>query len=251
MEIKVLSKALGILEFIASRRGVPTLAPELLRSMPDLTQPTCVRLLKTLCKAGYLEQLSRQKGYVLGPLAYYLGNASSYREELVSVARPVLVEFAAKYGQSILLTVRHGDFRTIPFGINTPTGIKLDLSRARYCDLTLSSTGRLLLSMMSEKEQQSFFVRHGFPQGDCWPENVSIKDVLSILQKIKNQGTLVSYHSGRGAGAVPVKVDGRVEAALGCVWSDVHKLRENEFMAGLTLAAKTISDTLSQGVTIG
>ena len=251
MEIKVLSKAFGLLEFIASRHGVPTLAPELLRHMPDLTQPTCVRLLKNLCQAGYLEQISRQKGYVLGPLAYYLGKGGSYREELVSVSRPVLEEFAAKYGQSVLLTVRHSDFRTIPFGINTPSGIKLDLSRARYCDLTRSSTGRLLLSMISEKEQQSYFVRHGLPQADCWSENITIKEALSILQKVKKDGSLVSYHAGRGAGAVPIKVDGKVEAALGCVWSDQHKARENEFMEGLHLAAKKISETLSKGLVIG
>lgn len=251
MEIKVLTKALSILEFIAARRGVPTLAAELLKTLPDLTQPTCVRLLKTLCEAGYLEQLSRQKGYIPGPLAYYLGGGGAYRAALAAAARPVMEEFAAATGQSVLLTVRHGDFRTIPCGINAPTGIKLDFNRPRYCDLTLSSTGRLLLSLMPEKEQAGYFARHGCPQGESWPEHANIPEITAVLREIRDRGTLVSYHSGRGAGAVAIMVDGRAEAALGCVWSDLFQLRETEFMTALRQAAKKISDALSQGVAIG
>ncbi len=251
MEIKVLNKALNILEFICACGEMPTVAKELLQALPDLTQPTCVRLLKTLCEAGYLEQLPHQKSYVPGPLAYYLGGGRAYRPELVATARPVMEEFVRLTGQSVLLTVRHGTFRTIPLGFNAPNGIKLDFSRPRYCDLGLSSTGRLLLSNMPESARREYFARFGYPHGADWGEAPTPEEVTAILNRIQKQRYMVSYHIDRGAGAAAIPVDGRTEAALGCVWSEALQAREHEFMDRLRQAARKISDTLSPSCIIG
>lgn len=251
MEIKVLSKALNILEFIAGRGDTPTIAKELLLAIPDLTQPTCVRLLKMLCEAGYLEQLPHRKSYIPGPLAYFLGGGRVYRSELVGVARPVLKDFVQATGQSVLLTVRHGMFRTIPLGINAAEGVKLDFSRPRYCDLTLSTTGRLLLSNMPENLRRDYFARFGFPSGEGWGDAPSPEEVSAVLDSMKAQGFLLSHHGGRGVGAAAIPIDGQTEAALGCVWNDIFRHREEEFMDHLRQSAGKISDALSKGGIVG
>lgn len=247
MEIKVLDKALSILEVIGERDGDPVSAKELLKLLPDLTQPTCVRLVKSLCTAGYLAQLPHHKAYILGPLVGYLGHHCTYRKDLIVVAKPVLESFSATTGQSVQLTVRHGFFRTIPFGINAPGGVKLNLNRPRYSDFKLSTSGRLLLSGMPKRERTEYFKEYGYEGCESLaPENTEAV-VTKVLDELRATGTLFGYYSGRFSGATLVSVGGVSDVAVASAWSATLEARNDEFMRHLKLAARDISEALSGG----
>ena len=93
--IKVLKKAFSIVEYVAGKSGNPVLPGEIVAAL-GINQPTCVRILKDLVELNYLEQISRQKGYVLGPLAYWITGTKRYREELVAVADPLVERWGAR-----------------------------------------------------------------------------------------------------------------------------------------------------------
>ena len=242
MNVKVLSKAFGLLEYLAMHPGRVVTQHEILQNMSGLSQPTCVRLLADFLEAGYIEKVDA-RGYQLGPLSYFLGHGHRFNEALLQAAQPRLEEYSHKTGQSILICARHLDFRVIFGCVNHANGIQIDAGRARYNDMTLTSTGRLLLSQMNEEEIESFIERHGVPTGSPWPEKQTHSQFLSRLEKIRRQGEVVSSHHGRISGAVllekmPSPYGGRI--VLGSVWREAEGDQTEAFMSEMHRTAEEI-----------
>ena len=250
MEVKVLSKAFKIIEFIAAKRGDPVLPGEILKVL-EISQPTCVRLLKFLVELGYLAQVSRQKGYVLGPLAFWVADGRSYRHELTATAQPMVRDCAKTLGQSVLLATRHDDVRVMLCGFDANPGIKLDYGQPFYNDLFLTVTGRILLAHAPEVELKKILGRRGVPNYGPWPHETSEDDFHKEMGRIRSVGRIVGYHQDRGSGAVPVLQDGVCVATIGCVWLEDDRGREEEFMRVLSETAQRLSSKISQGTIVG
>lgn len=252
MEIKVLDKAFRLLEAVARRRGEVVSQGELVQEFPELTQPTCARLLKSLAELGYLDQVSRQKGYRLGPLAFYLGNGQVYKSRLVSVVMPLLKKFTQKMGVSALMAIRHNDFRVMPLVLTPPNGIQLKKDQARYDDLFLTATGRMLLALSPEDVVKKIIDKNGVPSFPPWPRNMTEEEFYAELAKIRSAGLLISYYKDRGSIAVPLAMPvGEKPVVLGAVWHSQQP--DNEKFEQLVIrelqkTAKLISEKYSPSV---
>lgn len=73
-----------------------------------LERPTVHRILKCLVEEGFLMQAPDSHRYLLGPLIFELGLASSPQFNLVDICRPSLQRIADRTGDTVFLSVRSG-----------------------------------------------------------------------------------------------------------------------------------------------
>jgi len=149
--IKVLDKAFGILEAVVTAAPEP-LTPAILAEQLQLNKPTCSRIIKELVEAGYLQQVSRQSGYLAGPRAFSLGQHTDYETELRTAAAEPIYRCAQTIGQSVLLAVMYQGGRYILLHHNFNPAMKIDLRQLAYRDLFATATGLVLLAYASEPE---------------------------------------------------------------------------------------------------
>ncbi len=223
---KVTRKIFAVMELIASKGGRGVLPSEVVEALA-LNQTTCIRILKDLVELGYLEQISRQRGYVLGPMANWLAGACVYKRELLETAKPLVEDCAKKAAQSVLLAIRRKDRRFVLAHSNYNVRMHVDVAGPYWQDFYYTATGRLLLAYASEAELKSVFQSLGAPPPSDWPEAPDFKSLLRETASIRAAG-FVSFERGKLDAsadcrrrvdlyilACPVWSDGAFEAALG------------------------------------
>ena len=242
MKIKVLQKALNILE-LASRRK--SLLPGDLSLELGIPRSTCVRLLKDLTKSGYLEQTSRSRGYCLGPLAYFLVDGFEYLRGLTGRGRDILREVAHSQKLSVLLAVRHADYRVVLAGFNGDTSLQVGFNKPRLHDCHLSVTGRLLLAYAPEKERNA--IVKGFGTLAKGPfSGLTASQILHQLSAYREAGEIVEPYKDRMAAALPILGDQQVIAVLGAVWRAAgNEERLKVIVSTLRQSAAQLSSCLS------
>ncbi len=242
MEIKVLQKALRILELASRRKNV---LPGDLAGELGIPRSTCVRLLKDLTESGYLEQISRGKGYSLGPLPYFLVDGSEYLRELTGRGRELLKDLAHSQKISALLAVRHGNFRVVLAGFNGDTSLPVDFSNPRCYDCHLSVSGRLLLAFASEEERRVLVKEFGVLTKGPFA-GLTTAEILHRLTSYRDAGELIEPYKDRMAAALPVFRNSQVAAVLGAVWRSAgNEERLGGIVAALHQASAQLSSCLS------
>ncbi len=242
MHIKVLQKALRILELASRRKNV--LAGDLAGEL-GLPRSTCVRLLKDLTESGYLEQISRAKGYSLGPLAYFLADGSEYLRELTGRGREILKDLAHSHKISVLLAVRHNNFRVGLAGFNGDTCLQVDFSNPRCYDCHLSVSGRLLLAFAPEEVRRGLVKElGGLTKGPF--AGLTADEILHRLTSYQEAGKLIEPYKDRMAAALPVFRNSQFAAVLGAAWRSAgNEERLNSIVAALHQASAQLSSCLS------
>lgn len=187
--IKVIHKSFGLLEFIAERDGRPVLPLEAAKFL-GLNQATTVRILKDLLELGYLEQISRNKGYVLGPMARSVFSRCRYRERLARVAAAPLGRVAAEIGQSVLVAVIQGARRYVLLHENHNPDMNIDVGALCYKDIYITATGRTLLAHVEKRELDAIVRGIGLPTAAVWPEAAARDGLDAALEKIRRDGEL-------------------------------------------------------------
>ncbi len=208
--IKVLKKTFDIVEFIARRGGRPVLPAEIVEEV-KLNQATSIRILKDLVMLGYLEQISRQKGYVLGPMSFWIAGGKKYKDTLSRKADPFVLACAKVSGQSVLLAVNLGARRYILSHHNMNLRFNVDVDEPWYEDMYTTATGRMLMAHMPEKELDELIKICGLPSASEWPGASTADKLKAQLKTIKDKGLvafkketlfIVSYPVFRGKGFV-------------------------------------------------
>ena len=243
-EVKVLTKTFAILEFILGKDGAGVVPREIVQEF-GITQATAIRLLKILVELGYLEQISRQKGYVPGPMTYLIRAEKNPYAELVERLDPVLDRCARECRVLVSLSGRHHNFRYILKSWNGSRD-SVDLVRKfRYNDLHKCMTGRLLLAYAEKSEIQDFLKKNGVPKSVPWPENNTEKNFYAELDAIRRKQEITGYYSGCGVAALPIFKDGRVIAALGVLWPDENRKQDVRRLKQLHQFQKEANELLS------
>lgn len=253
--IKVLYKTFDVLEYVASRRGQAVLPQEIVKAL-DLNQSTCIRIMKDLAELGYLQQLGPRKGYVLGPIAFYLADGKRYKNSLFQAAEPEIEACARKIGQSVLLATRNGAWRHILCHYNYNANMQIDCSAPRYNDLYITASGRLLLAYAPDTELSDIVVCNGLPPQECWPAAAgSLHDLKQELEKIRTAG-LVKWSQGMNQQlyvvAFPLFIHDVMIASVASSWpiADSHRIT-NECIKEVAATAKQIAGRLNENLTGG
>ncbi len=104
---QTIQRASLLVRLIASRSRTGMRLAEVVQHC-KLERPTAHRILKCLVEEGFLMQDPDTHHYLLGPLIFELGLASSPQFNLVDICRPSLQRIADKTGDTVFLSVRSG-----------------------------------------------------------------------------------------------------------------------------------------------
>jgi len=244
--IKVLKKTFDIIEYIGARNGRPVLPGEIVDAL-NLNQPTTIRILKDLVELGYLDQVSRQAGYCLGPLAYWVTQGKQYMHQLTSMADPIVNDCARDIGNSVLFAVLHDTSRYILAHYNYNPNVIIELDTPLYDDLYETATGRVLLAFCDRKQREKIIRSLGTPSQEDWSEASTPDKLKKCLGKIKKDGFEKNLSPRFQIAAFPVYSNDKFIAALGAsVPPNLFSEKElAEKFDRVARAAQLITDKLS------
>ncbi len=214
--IKVLEKTLGILELVAVSSPRP-LPPGRIAEKLELNRPTCSRILRDLCDAGYLRQISRMEGYTLGPRARSFADQVDYHEAFLEKARPKLELLARNLSQSVLLAERLDSSRYILYHRNCNSSLNIELNQLSWNDLFNTATGMILLSACPPETQEELYQQYRKNNWEIFEDLDSCEKALNRLAKTGEEALFIreKYQTLQWIAAVPVFRNGKISAALG------------------------------------
>lgn len=202
--IKSVQKAMTLLSILSDSYDKPVTLAEL-SYQAGINKSTCSHIISTLESEGYAIKISHSKGYMLGPTAYCLSRFGRYKNEFVSVCRPIMQYLHRNLGYSIVLAVIEGGEKYLIDYIDDGVFFE-NKERIRRDDIYRTATGRAILSNLSPDGLKEITDKYGFPTAEEWPEiqnSNSISDYLIKMQNsdvFKSQATLSGENLNLGYG---------------------------------------------------
>lgn len=182
--MKSLTKSLKLFEYVAGQNGAPV-TPGMASAHLGFDPATCTRILKSLTERGYLEKISRNTGYILGPTIYSLALRNSIYRDLNNAAALPIQKLSVSLGIQVNLSIRHSHGR---------------LMMAHHCPKAgwhpwpqtwfennefYNATNRLLLTTCDSKTIDEVYSKHD-EWGEFWTEGAKSKEALiAEIEKFK------------------------------------------------------------------
>ena len=205
--IKVVLKALKVLEIVSAAGNEPVRLSELARQLDELPS-TLAGIVKTLTEAGYLKK-NQLRGCQLGIMATTLTHGDLYQRNLLLAAEKTVPEFAQEHGLFVSLSIIRNNVRHTIMEANE-AGQTLMLGRANAA-VTSSATGLIVLSYEPRHKQEEILSYYGLPR-----PFTTYEDYMSYLERIRQQGYVeVVRPINRLAIGVPVWYKDQVIAGFG------------------------------------
>lgn len=243
--IQVITRALDILEYVASKKEKASSLTEIATTL-NLNQATCANIIKSLVTKNYLEHVGRKKGYRLGAMAYYLTGNMAYNQNLLLVAKDVMEELTAEVNESTLLGILRNNKRFIVHSVNSDQDLQVRSKTDRNAYETAS--GRVLIAFLTDTERNSFVQVNGLPDPELWQEVQSRDDLERELGTIREKELAMTFSNRHIVGlAVPIKKNEQAIASLSIFLpeSRASDTRKKELVQALRQAAGKINHRLS------
>ncbi|WP_336515819.1 IclR family transcriptional regulator [Pollutibacter soli] len=210
--IQVIQRAFDILEYISKD-------PEKAKSLGEIAEKlnlnagTCANIIKTMVDRKYIEKLDKQKGYLLGPMAYAISGNEGYNKSLVDAAREEMEGLTSLLNENSLLCIIKGDARVVIFKVQSDNDLQANTAREKRVYDT--SSGRLLLSMLTDEEIEKFIERYGVPSKEEWEGAADKKGLLKQISKIRKDGYALQITRNQIIGiALPINSGKKTIASL-------------------------------------
>jgi DNA-binding IclR family transcriptional regulator len=210
--IQVINRALDIIEFVAEDAQRPKLLSEIAIRL-NFKPGTCANIVKTLVTRGYLEKTEIQKGYTLGNKIFTLSGNTGYKKELIEAAAAEMGKLTQRINENTLLAVLSGENRLVIHKMNSKQQVQANTpDEKKAYD---SSTGRLLIAMLTDKELVRFVSRFGLPSANLWKEASTEKKFYTQINLIREQGYALIEDTVQIVGfAAPVKRKDKTVASI-------------------------------------
>lgn len=178
------NKALDILDFVSNNKGQPVSIKKISEAT-NINKSTVCHIIETLVDRGFLVQISKSSGYVLGIYAYNLTRYNSFQSDLVYASEPVLNWIRKETGSNALLANLINGEKFILKYLDVP-GNKLNERGLMYKgDLYNSATGRAMLRSLDRKQIKDIVRKYGLPTKQEWDGVNSIEDLFEKLDEIR------------------------------------------------------------------
>lgn len=181
--IQSVSRALDILTTVSDAKGKPVKLNTIAQKV-GLNGSTCTHLVQTLCEKGFLSQVSRSAGYVLGAYPYYLTRYRTFQRELINTCNPALRWIQRCTGHTAVLAILLDAEKFVISYAEDGKEIlqeRGDLYRGNIYD---SATGRAMLSAMRPADLAQLIHKIGLPREEDWPGIDSIETLKRNLRII-------------------------------------------------------------------
>lgn len=183
-------KVLKILTAVSEGKNKPVSLAEISEAT-GLPKSTCARILSEMMYEGYVDQVSRQKGYKLGPAAYCLSRYGKYNSELVEICHPILKWLHNKTDLCVgLAVIQNGRIFVIDC-INTEPKTVTQEGEIYPEDVYYTPAGRIILANMSETQLREIYEKNGISMKKEWNDGIVPYDTLKgWLAEIDKKGVL-------------------------------------------------------------
>lgn len=216
-EIKVIEKALNILELLASDENKEFPLGEIAETL-KMDPGTCSNIIKTLSARGYVCQKGPRCGYKFGFMPYRLTNSAINNDELTKIARDDIDELGIKLNETSLLSCLINDkrivlYHTIP---DRDIIVRTNVDKCIYS----TNTGRVILANYTPSHLEKCLIRLGMPKQDEWPEiyesNNPKGELINRLMSVRTAGYEIHHNINGVVGvAAPIFKAGHVVGSVG------------------------------------
>ena len=211
--IQVIHRALDIMELVATDRSRLYTLSEISGKL-NLNNATCANIIKTLVNRGYLEQVGRKTGYRLGSMSYLLTGNYSHKQELLDAAIEPIKTLSDSLNEGCILSILKDNNRIVLHEVRSTH--ELQVINKKEKDAYLTSTGRMILACLNEKEQKEFIHKYGLPSPETWAGIEDEEDLLLELTRVRKKQMAIQISKAQIVGiAVPIHKNDNVIASLG------------------------------------
>ncbi len=240
--IQSVERAFKLLEILDNENHAALGVLELSR-ITGLKQPTVHNFLQTLLHLGYVRQDGESSKYMLAANTRYLGWNGGAKKKLAEVARPAAQLLYDRFNETVVVAVASGNIRMGLFHINSSRALSVRSDTSMDSKFYSSSTGRCMLSKMSDSEMKKLLRVNGLPSNNEWPEAGTWPQLEAALEKIRDDGYAVYRNEGIVAVGTPVFVpEAKINAALGMFLPETRFQKEyaTEIIKAIVEAAVAI-----------
>jgi len=238
--IKVLHKALNILETVASSDDPMTLSE--ITAAIDEKSTTASNIVQVLYKRNYLEKLPGKVGYKLGSAAYMLSdlNGGRYGDTLRKAAFGVLTRLTEVTEAKSVLTVWRGGDRQVLLRIEDSSPITVN-DNYKMTSVYQNATGMMMLACRDEGTVREYIEKHGLPS----EHDFAVSDADDFVSKLKSIQAAGLFSRTRGEifeAAASVRFgSGPSDTAIGLFVPSYRAGDTNELIEHLRYAANELS----------
>lgn len=200
-----LDKGLDILEYLSSE-GIPLSQAEIAQGI-NKTPSEIYRMLVCLEERGYLLRGSNAGKYRLSLKMYSLSHRHTPFDELKRVAYYPMHNLSEKTRQSCHLSIINNDQLLIVAQMRSPNAVSLSIEEGTHFPLSLTTSGRVFLSMFDEDKRIDILSRDAHYKK--WSQKQK-DEFLSSLEQVKIDGYRFAKSkmtSGITDFAVPIGLD--------------------------------------------
>lgn len=252
--IRSISRGLAVLRTINRRR--PANLTDITKEV-GIPYPSVCRIVQTLINEGLVERIPNSKSYRPTVLVRALSSGYQSEEELVSVARPFIVDLCHEIVWPVSIASRVGQWMMLLDSTHHLTSLTFSNYSPGYTlPLTECATGKVYLAY-SEPEQRQAILENLHKSN---PQLVSEGRLKTLdddyWASIREEGFATQFVNSFNADpgktssiAVPIIVDGHVYAALASIFfrsSMTLDAARKSYLDPLQTCAQNISSALSE-----
>ena len=183
--IQVINRSVDILEYVANEVNRPKLMGNIAHDL-KLNTSTCANIIKTLVNRGLLRKAGEEKGYLIGSRLIEISNGSLGFSDLLEHVNNLFTNKIKAPEENCLIAVLKDDKRQVIFGKSSKQLIQATTPTEKLA--YDSSTGRLLIAFLEEKDLQLYIKKYGLPNKNTWAKATSRIGFFDEIAKIRNQG---------------------------------------------------------------
>lgn len=210
--IQVIHRAIDIVEYVAKDNTQPKLLGNIAKDL-NLNSATCANIIKTLVTRGFLKKAVKEKGYLLGSAISEIANGTFGFKDLLAVADVEMEKALKILNENSLIAFLKENKRIILHKKVCTQAIQVVTPDEKEAYDT--SSGRLLVAMLSDKDLMKYLKKYGLPAKNVWPCANSKENFLAQIEEIRTKGYALIEDSVQVVGiATPIYRNGKIIASL-------------------------------------
>ncbi|MDV7185938.1 IclR family transcriptional regulator [Lutibacter sp. TH_r2] len=237
-----LDKGLDIIEFL-SKEGIPLSQVEIAQGI-NKTPSEIYRMLVCLEQRGYLIRGSNAGKYRLSLKMYSLSHTHTPFDELKRVAHYPMQALSEKTRQSCHLSIMNNDQLLIISQMRSPNAVSLSIEEGTHFPLSMTTSGRVLLSMFSNEKRKNILARDVYFKKWNKTEQQSLFNSINKVTEIGYRSAKSKLTSGITDIAVPIGLNNSELTAVLAVSifsSSLEELDINKILDELKIAQQKIN----------
>ena len=242
-EIKVIEKALNILELLASEENKEFPLGEIAEAL-KMDRGTCSNIIKTLSARGYVCQKGPRCGYKFGYMPYRLTNSTINNEELTKIARDEIDDLGIKLNETCILSCLKNDKRIVLY-YTIPDRDIIVRPKVDKC-IYSTNTGRVILAYYTPAHLEKCLIRLGLPKQEEWPEiyesNNPKGELINRLMSGRTAGYEIHHNINGVVGiAAPIFRAGHVVGSIGTYMPNIRYVDKEYILQQILECASKIN----------